>query len=193
MRRGLSLSRSLLALTVIVALFTLSGCAGAPAATTVPAEPTAAVATSAPTEAATEEATEAATEVATEAATAEVTEEVTAETPEAAGGAAGGTLDAALVQAGEANAESIGCRNCHSTDGSEGGGPTWLGVFGSTVPLADGSTVEADVDYIRESILDPQAKIVEGFGPIMPDLSDQLTDEQVESLVTFIMSLGTGT
>ena len=91
MKRGLSLSRSLLALTVIVALFTLSGCAGAPAATTVPAEPTVAVATSAPTEAATEEATEAATEVATEAATAEVTEEVTAETPEAAGGAAGGT------------------------------------------------------------------------------------------------------
>ena len=95
------------------------------------------------------------------------------------------------MQAGEANAELIGCRNCHSTDGSEGEASTWASALQHCA--ARPRHGRADVDYIRELILDPQAKIVEGFGPIMPDLSDQLTDEQVESLVTFIMSLGTGT
>lgn len=68
-----------------------------------------------------------------------------------------------------ATAEGFGCVACHSADGSPGVGPTWQGLYSHEVTLADGSTIAADDDYIRNSILDPNSQIVSGFNPnLMP-------------------------
>ncbi|MGH9174434.1 MAG: c-type cytochrome [Vicinamibacterales bacterium] len=91
--------------------------------------------------------------------------------------------------AGQQVAGSLGCANCHSVDGSEGTGPTWQGLFGAEVPLADGSTVMADEEYIRESILNPTAKLHEGFGQIMPPFEGRITDEQIDQIIAYIASL----
>lgn len=61
-----------------------------------------------------------------------------------------------------------GCNACHSIDGSPGIAPTFKGLYGSTVRLADDSTATADFAYIRESILDPGARIVAGYPNQMP-------------------------
>ena len=66
------------------------------------------------------------------------------------------------------------------------------GLFGEQVELADGQTVVADENYIRESILNPSAKVVKGYQPIMPSYQGRLTDEEVFALVTYIQSLGDG-
>ncbi|HEU5148851.1 MAG TPA: c-type cytochrome [Iamia sp.] len=88
---------------------------------------------------------------------------------------------------GAALASSLGCTSCHSTDGERRQGPTWKGLAGATVPLADGTTVEADGAYLARSIEDPDADIVEGFLPVMPDLN--LDAEQVAALVAHIQEL----
>lgn len=85
--------------------------------------------------------------------------------------------------------QEVGCKACHSIDGSKGIGPTWKGVFGSQVKLADGSTVTADDAYLIESIKVPGAKTVEGFpANAMPSFSF-LTDTQIADLVAFIKTL----
>ncbi len=81
------------------------------------------------------------------------------------------------------------CTSCHSVDGSDGTGPTWQGLFGSEVPLEDGSTVTADEEYIRESILNPTAKVHQGFPPIMPSFEGVLTDEEINQIIAFIETL----
>ncbi len=70
---------------------------------------------------------------------------------------------------------------------------TLAGLYGSTVRLQDGSSVTADENYIRESILQPSAKIVAGYPPIMPIFQGQLSEEQVTDLVEYIKSLKTAT
>ena len=95
-----------------------------------------------------------------------------------------------LVTLGASTAEAAGCLACHSVDGSKSVGPTWKGLFGSERTLADGSTVVADEDYIRESILDPKAKTVAGFPDIMPPtFGDTLSELDVEALIAYIRSL----
>ena len=64
-----------------------------------------------------------------------------------------------------------------------------LGLFGSNVVLNNNQTVRADEGYVRESILNPQAKIVSGFGPIMPSFQGQVNEEQLNQLVAYIKSL----
>ena len=82
------------------------------------------------------------------------------------------------------------CKACHSIDGTEGIGPSWKGLFGRQVELADGTTVTADEAYIRESILDPSAKIVKGFQNIMPPtFKDTLSDQQISDLIAYIETL----
>src|SRR5690606_12630754 len=80
------------------------------------------------------------------------------------------------------------CASCHTIDGTTGIGPTWQGLFGSEVPLDDGSPVVADEEYIIESIREPNAKVHEGYQPIMPAFP-QLTDEEIDSLIQFIQTL----
>lgn len=79
-----------------------------------------------------------------------------------------------------------GCDACHSLDGSRGEGPTFRGVFGRPVRLADGRSVPADENYIRESILQPQAKVVAGFQPVMPTFQGLLREREIAALIEFI-------
>ena len=82
------------------------------------------------------------------------------------------------------------CASCHSVDGADGVGPTWQGLFGSEVTLADGSTVTADEAYIHESIVDPAAKVHEGFPPgVMPVFADQLSEDEVNQIIAYIETL----
>jgi cytochrome c oxidase subunit 2 len=81
------------------------------------------------------------------------------------------------------------CTTCHSTDGRAMNGPTFLGIYGHEVTLSDGSKVTVDENYIRESILNPQAKIVMGFQPIMPTFQGLLKDREIDALIAFIKSL----
>jgi cytochrome c oxidase subunit II len=93
------------------------------------------------------------------------------------------------VERGQLWARQYGCLACHTTDGPTLVGPTWQGLFMHEVLLEDGSVVIADEAYLYESIVDPSAKIVAGFPNIMPDLSEQLTEEQVQEIIEFIKSL----
>jgi cytochrome c oxidase subunit 2 len=101
-------------------------------------------------------------------------------------GSTGGEVDP--VVAGEKLFVEKACATCHLGNGT-GRAPSLNGVFGGTVRLADGSTVTADEGYIRESILNPPAKIVAGYQPLMPAFQGQLTEEQILSLTAYIKSL----
>src|SRR5258708_938131 len=92
------------------------------------------------------------------------------------------------VVAGEKLFVEKACATCYVSDGS-GRAPSLNGVYGAKVLLADGSTVSADDAYIRESILNPQAKIVAGYQPLMPSFQGQLTEEQLIDLTAYIKSL----
>ncbi len=92
-------------------------------------------------------------------------------------------------QLGKLLYEKKGCNACHTTDGTPRVGPSWKGTFGTMVPLADGSSVKMDEDYIRESIFKPQAKSRPGFPPSMPSFEGQLKDREIEGLIAFIKSL----
>jgi len=82
------------------------------------------------------------------------------------------------------------CLTCHLSDG-RGRAPSLNGLYGAKVLLAGGSTVTADEAYLRESILDPMAKIVAGYQPLMPTFQGQLTEEQILNLTAYIKSLAT--
>jgi len=105
--------------------------------------------------------------------------------PAAAGVAAGGE---SLVAAGRALFEKNGCVTCHQPGSVLG--PMLAGIVGTSVTLQDGSTVKVDEDYLRESILTPQAKVVKGFAPVMPTFKGQLNEEQILQLIAYIKSLG---
>jgi cytochrome c oxidase subunit 2 len=82
-----------------------------------------------------------------------------------------------------------GCKACHTLDGKKLTGPTFKGLFGKQEKLKGGGTVLVDEAYLIESILKPQASVVEGFQPIMPAFEGQLTDREIEGLVEFIKTL----
>jgi len=102
----------------------------------------------------------------------------------AAGGGEVAADEDPLVTKGRELYASKTCIACHSLDGTRGVGPSWKDVFGITEKLADGSSVTVDDAYLRESITDPNAKIVEGFAPAMPPLP--LEDVELDALVAFI-------
>lgn len=85
--------------------------------------------------------------------------------------------------------QTLGCASCHGANGEGGRGPALLGVFNSDVRLANGSSVHANESYIRESILNPAAKLVNGYGPIMPTFQGVVNEEQVVQLMAYIKSL----
>jgi cytochrome c oxidase subunit 2 len=104
--------------------------------------------------------------------------------------AVGGDGDT-VVEAGAELFARLGCGTCHR--GVRGAlGPTLAGVFGSDVRLQDGGTVVADEAYLRESILDPRARIVQGYQAVMPTFQGLVSEEGMLQLVTYIKSLSEG-
>jgi cytochrome c oxidase subunit 2 len=91
--------------------------------------------------------------------------------------------------AGQQLFQSLGCVSCHGANGEGGRGPALAGLFGRQVFLTNGQTLVADEAYVRESIENPQAKLVSGFGPIMPTFQGQVTPEQLIQIMSFIKSL----
>jgi cytochrome c oxidase subunit 2 len=100
-----------------------------------------------------------------------------------------GGAPANAVQAGERLfTQVLACAACHQA-GQSVLGPALRGVPGSMVDLADGTRVRADDAYLRESILNPTAKVVRGFQPVMPPFQGRVTEEQLAQLVAYLKSL----
>lgn len=94
-----------------------------------------------------------------------------------------------LAEVGERVASRHGCLRCHTTDGSPHLGPTWAGAFGSTVRLDSGEQVIIDEAYITESMMDPLAKLRQGFDPIMPSYQGLLSAGETGAIVEFLRAL----
>ena len=94
-----------------------------------------------------------------------------------------------LAATGQKLAAEKGCLRCHTVDGTPHIGPTWAGLYGSSVPLADGQAVLADEPYLTESMMDPLAKVRRGFRPVMPSYQGLLQAPEAAAVVEFIKSL----
>jgi cytochrome c oxidase subunit II len=102
---------------------------------------------------------------------------------------AGGGVAGTMAQQGERLFEQLGCSGCHLTD-RQGRGPMLRGMYGSRVQLAGGQTIMADDAYIRESILNPNAKLVTGYhANVMPSFQGQISEEGILQLIVYIKSL----
>ena len=93
------------------------------------------------------------------------------------------------AQVGQKLYTTRNCNGCHSVDGSDNAGPTWKGLYGANRSFADGTSAVADDNYIRESILNPNAKIVKGRAPAMPSYAGQLSDDEILGLIEYIKTL----
>jgi cytochrome c oxidase subunit II len=100
----------------------------------------------------------------------------------------GGGGEMSLAARGERMFQELACHTCHLPDAS-GRGPSLQGLFGSQVKLADGRTVTADEGYVRESILNPQAKLVAGYQPLMPTFQGLVNEEALMGLIEYVKSL----
>lgn len=97
-----------------------------------------------------------------------------------------------LVELGETLSSAKGCKTCHSVDGSQGSGPSWLGIWGEPrLPTGGKSAVENEVgfNYIRESILNPSAYVKSGWPNNMPIYQGQFTSRELLAVATYIQSL----
>jgi cytochrome c oxidase subunit 2 len=101
---------------------------------------------------------------------------------------AGGRSTGSAVENGAKLFTTLACITCHKTD-SSGRGPILNGVFGSTVQLQDGRKVVVDENYIRESIMNPQAKVVLGYQPIMPTFQGTVSEENLLQIIAYIKTL----
>jgi cytochrome c oxidase subunit 2 len=103
----------------------------------------------------------------------------------------GGNTGGSMAEQGAKLFQQYGCVSCHVTDGL-GRCPSLLNVFGHPVVLEDGRTVLADEAYVRESILNPNAKIVKGYHrDIMPVFQGQISEEGLLQLIVYVKSLST--
>ena len=100
----------------------------------------------------------------------------------------GATGTGTMAQTGEKLFNELACATCHKAD-TTGRGPTLVGLYGKAVALEDGRSVEADEAYLRESIVNPRAKMVRGFQPLMPTFQGLITEENLLLLIEYIKSL----
>jgi cytochrome c oxidase subunit II len=84
---------------------------------------------------------------------------------------------------------SRSCVTCHSLDGTRIQGPTFKGLFGRTEQLSDGSSVKVDENYIRESVLEPTKKVVQGYPPVMPTYKGLLKERDIDALIAYIKTI----
>ncbi|MEO8431202.1 MAG: cytochrome c oxidase subunit II [Acidobacteriota bacterium] len=103
----------------------------------------------------------------------------------------GGGGSESLASEGSKLFQQHACNSCHRPD-SLARGPNLQGLFGRHVNLADGRTLVADETYIRESILNPAAKVVEGFQPIMPTYKGLIGEEGILQLIAYVKSVSNG-
>jgi cytochrome c oxidase subunit 2 len=101
---------------------------------------------------------------------------------------AGGATGASMVESGQVLFEQYGCATCHQAD-NQGRGPSLVGVFGQEVQLTNGQTVTVDEEYLRESIVNPHAKLVAGYTAIMPTFQGQISDESIQQIIAYLKSL----
>ena len=94
-----------------------------------------------------------------------------------------------LVAEGLDVAARRGCLSCHTVDGQPHIGPTWAGLYGSSVRLEDGRTVIADDGYLTKSMIEPHADVVAGFKPVMPTYRGVLPEPEVAALIELMESL----
>ena len=90
------------------------------------------------------------------------------------------------IELGELLYNQRGCSQCHATDETRRIGPGFAQTFGNTHEFVDGTSVRGDENYIRESIVNPQAQVRTGFPPSMPTYKGLLRDEEIRGLVAFI-------
>lgn len=100
----------------------------------------------------------------------------------------GGVANEPMEVAGERLFEQYACHTCHKTDGT-GRGPSLVGLYGKSVGLEGGGSAVVNEAYIRESILNPAAKLVAGYKPIMPTFKGQISEEGVMQLIAYVKSL----
>ncbi|HVH58005.1 MAG TPA: cytochrome c oxidase subunit II [Vicinamibacterales bacterium] len=100
----------------------------------------------------------------------------------------GGGASESPVAAGQKLFQDLACITCHTGDATARG-PQLTNLYNSTVQLQDGNSVTADDSYIRESIVNPRAKVVAGFQPIMPTFQGLVTEEQLLQLIAYVRSL----
>ncbi|MDX2150960.1 MAG: cytochrome c oxidase subunit II [Bryobacteraceae bacterium] len=94
-----------------------------------------------------------------------------------------------LKELGKLIYEQRGCTQCHSIDGTRGQGPSFKGIWAQSHKFQDGSSLSVDANYIRQSILEPQAKIVAGYEPIMPSFQGLLREREILGVIEYIKSL----
>jgi len=82
-----------------------------------------------------------------------------------------------------------GCDACHTVDGTPKIAPSWKGLFGKMETMADGSSQKVDENYLRESMMDPAAKVVKGFAPSMPTYQGKLSDKDVDGIIEYMKTL----
>jgi cytochrome c oxidase subunit II len=102
----------------------------------------------------------------------------------------GGTPGGSLADAGQKLFADLACNTCHRPD-AQGRGPVLDGLLGKTVSLQSGGTTVADEAYLRESILNPSAKVTAGYQPIMPTFQGLVSEDQLLQLIEYIKSLQT--
>jgi cytochrome c oxidase subunit 2 len=98
-----------------------------------------------------------------------------------------GGVEGSLAGQGEKLFQKYACNTCH-TDDATGRGPSLAGAYGKQVMLADNTSVLFDDNYTRESILNPTAKVVKGFQPVMPTFQGQVTEEELVKLLAYVKS-----
>jgi cytochrome c oxidase subunit 2 len=99
-----------------------------------------------------------------------------------------GGVEGTLVQRGERLFQDLACNTCH-LDSGEGRGPSLNNIFGKPVDLADGIPTIADEAYLRESIINSQARVVRGYQPLMPAFQGLISEENLVALVEYVKSL----
>lgn len=100
-----------------------------------------------------------------------------------------GTSDLPPDQWGAELYKSKACFTCHTIDGNPSVGPTFKGIFGRSENLTDGNSITVDENYIRKSILEPQAQVVDGFQPVMPTYQGLLKEAEIDALIAYLKTI----
>jgi cytochrome c oxidase subunit 2 len=102
---------------------------------------------------------------------------------------AGETSELPMAAKGERLFGDLGCATCHQPQAT-GRGPSLEQVYNRPVKLATGETITANEEYLRESILNPTAKVAAGYTPVMPTFRGLINEEGILQLIEYIKSRG---